>query len=93
VAERLGDWSSLAQIYGGAHGLEWVEEYLEMVPEPERSVLMLRFGLHGSEPLEAAAVASSLGLTRQGVARLERSGLSKLRSWIGAGRKPNQVAA
>jgi len=93
VAESLGDCSSLSQIYGGAHGLEWVEEYLENVPEPERSVLTLRFGLSGSEPLEASAVARRLGLTRQGVARLERSGLSKLRSRIGAGRKRNQVAA
>jgi len=93
VGECLGDWSSLSQIYGGAHGLEWVEEYMETVPEPERSVLILRFGLHGSEPLEVSAVAGRLGLTRQGVARLERSGLSKLRSLIGAGRKLNQVAA
>ena len=51
---------------------------LESLPERERRLLSLRYGLEGGEPLSLAAIGRELGLTRERVRQLERSALERL---------------
>jgi RNA polymerase primary sigma factor len=48
------------------------------LPEDERDVIVLRFGLDGDEPRTLQQVADELGSTRDRVRRIERDALSKL---------------
>ena len=56
-----------------------VQEALEQLPNEEREVLKLRFGLNGvSEPMTLEQVVARLGISRNRVRRLEAEGLSRL---------------
>ena len=56
-----------------------VQEALEHLPEEEREVLRLRFGLNGSaEPMTLEQVVSHMGISRNRVRRLEAEGLARL---------------
>ena len=52
---------------------------VRQLSESERRVLALRFGLVAGEPLTLTEVARDLGLSREGVRRIEQQALSKLR--------------
>ena len=58
---------------------------LDDLPERERTVIRLRFGLGGEEPLTLEAVGRRLGLSREHVRQIEATGLKKLRAVL-AGR-------
>jgi len=58
---------------------EEVGEALDRLEEMERAVLVLRFGIHGGEPMTLAAIGRTLGITRERVRQLEARGLGKLR--------------
>jgi len=51
---------------------------LEHLPERERLLLTLRYGLGRGEPLSLAATGRELGLTRERVRQIERSALERL---------------
>jgi RNA polymerase primary sigma factor len=51
---------------------------VEGLPEDERSVIRLRFGLAGIEPLSLRQTGSELGITLEQARRLEESGLRRL---------------
>ena len=53
------------------------------LPERERTVIRLRFGLGGEEPLTLEAVGGRLGLSRERVRQIEAEGLKKLRALLG----------
>jgi RNA polymerase primary sigma factor len=56
-----------------------VREALDQLPNQEREVLKLRFGLNGSsEPMTLDQVVAHLGISRNRVRRLEAEGLSRL---------------
>jgi RNA polymerase primary sigma factor len=59
-----------------------VRRALQSLPERERRVLMLRFGLEG-EPSSLEAIGKELGLTRERVRQLERDALAKLENELG----------
>lgn len=56
-----------------------LEVALAALTERERQVLVLRFGLHGGEPLSLADVAQGIGISREGVRQAEKRALAKLR--------------
>ena len=56
---------------------EAVRSALASLPEDERRVLELRFGIDG-EPCSLESIGSQLGLTRERVRHLEAAGLTKL---------------
>ncbi|MGH2694702.1 MAG: sigma-70 family RNA polymerase sigma factor [Actinomycetota bacterium] len=62
-----------------ALGREELWRTLQQLSEPERRVLSLRFGLVAGEPRTLDEVAGELGLSREGVRRIEREALDKLR--------------
>jgi RNA polymerase primary sigma factor len=53
-------------------------ELLEEIDPREAEVLRLRFGLDGQEPLTLKQIGEKLGLTRERVRQIQRSGLAKL---------------
>ena len=56
-----------------------VREALEMLPEEQRDVLRLRFGLNGeAEPHTLDQVVERLGISRNRVRRMEAEGLARL---------------
>jgi RNA polymerase primary sigma factor len=57
---------------------EGVRRVLEALPERERVVIELRFGLEGCEPLTLEQVGGAFGVTRERVRQIERSTLEKL---------------
>jgi len=52
---------------------------LEHLEQPERDVMVLRFGLNGGEPMTLAGIGRHLGVTRERVRQIEGKALGKLR--------------
>jgi RNA polymerase primary sigma factor len=57
---------------------EQVAEIIARLPEPERKVLELRFGLSGDEPRTLRQTGSALGITSARVGELEEQALRRL---------------
>jgi RNA polymerase primary sigma factor len=55
-----------------------VHRALERLPEPERRVVRLRFGLGGDDPTPLRETGRQLGMSADAVRRLERKALAKL---------------
>jgi len=51
---------------------------LERLPEPEREVVKLRYGINGDDPTPLSETGRRLGLSQDAVRRLERKALSEL---------------
>ncbi|HSP71727.1 MAG TPA: sigma-70 family RNA polymerase sigma factor, partial [Gaiellaceae bacterium] len=59
-------------------GAEALREAVELLPEPERRVIELRYGLTAEGALSLEAIAQRLGVTRERVRALERRALERL---------------
>ncbi len=57
---------------------------LDDLPERERTVIRLRFGLGGKEALTLETIGKRVGLSRERVRQIETSGLKKLRALLSA---------
>jgi RNA polymerase primary sigma factor len=55
-----------------------VNDVVERLPEPERNVIRLRFGLAGEEPLTLRQTGSELGIPLERARELEERGLRQL---------------
>ena len=56
-----------------------LERALSSLPERERMILALRFGLAGEEPMTLERIGERFGLTRERIRQLEAKALAKLR--------------
>ena len=52
---------------------------LKALPDRERQVIVLRYGLGGNPPQRQREVAQSTGISRSYVSRIEKRALEKLR--------------
>jgi RNA polymerase sigma factor (sigma-70 family) len=57
---------------------------LRDLPDTERDVLRLRFGLSGEEPMTLEAIGRKLGVTRERVRQIEAAALQRLRRLMAA---------
>lgn len=57
---------------------------LEDLPDSERTVVRLRFGLDGGDPLTLERIGQRLGVTRERVRQLEATALKRLRRLLAA---------
>ncbi|MBI2878984.1 MAG: sigma-70 family RNA polymerase sigma factor [Candidatus Rokubacteria bacterium] len=57
-------------------------DLLAELPVNERTVLELRFGLAGADPMTLEAIGRRLGLTRERIRQIEGAGLKKLRGLL-----------
>ena len=58
---------------------EGVRRALEALPERERQVIELRYGLSGTEPLTLEEVGKAFGVTRERIRQIENNTLKKLK--------------
>jgi RNA polymerase primary sigma factor len=56
-----------------------VQRALNALPECERQVIELRFGLRGHEPLTLEEVGAAFGVTRERIRQIETNTLRKLK--------------
>ena len=49
----------------------------------QRQIIMMRYGIGGSEPLTQREIAQALGISRSYVSRIEKSALSALKEALG----------
>jgi RNA polymerase sigma factor (sigma-70 family) len=57
---------------------------LQDLPDTERTVITLRFGLSGEEPMTLERIGRRLGVTRERVRQVEAAGLRRLRGLLSA---------
>jgi len=57
---------------------------LQDLPDRERTVVTLRFGLEGEEPMTLERIGGRLGLTRERVRQIEAAALKQLRALLAA---------
>ena len=62
-----------------AQRAEHLRRALDLLPERERTVIELRFGLTGAAPYTLVAIGRMLGVTRERVRQIEGHALKKLR--------------
>lgn len=62
---------------------EQLYTFLPALEPRERSVIVMRYGLGGREPLPQRQVAQRLGISRSYVSRIEKRALLKLRACFG----------
>ncbi len=58
---------------------EGVQKALDALPERERQVIELRYGLSGAEPLTLEEVGRTFGVTRERIRQIENNTLKKLK--------------
>ncbi len=58
-----------------------LRDIINKLPEKERKVLELRYGLNGNEPLTLREIGDTLGISRERVRQLETRAIKKLRSF------------
>jgi RNA polymerase primary sigma factor len=75
--EAVSDSMDNAALYG----------QLQTLPERERRVLEMRYGLNGEEPRTLAEVGEQLGITRERARQLEMQALDRLRNPETVGRR------
>jgi RNA polymerase primary sigma factor len=68
------------QQVGDADRDRQVNHLVEHLPEPERNVIRLRFGLEGDEPRTLRQTGAELGITTEQARQLEARGLERLAS-------------
>ena len=59
---------------------EDIDRALDSLPERERKVIELRFGLKGESPLTLEEVGRAFGVTRERIRQIENNTLKKLES-------------
>ena len=62
---------------------ELARELLALLPERQRDILILRYGLDGGRPQTLEVIGQQLGLTRERVRQLEKLALDRLRALPG----------
>jgi RNA polymerase primary sigma factor len=57
---------------------------IQDLPDPERRVIILRFGLEGEEPQTLESIGRRMGVTRERVRQIEAAALRRLRALLAA---------
>ena len=57
-----------------------LRDLLEQLPDLQRKVLRMRYGMNGEDPMSLTGIAKNLKMSRDRTRRLEREGLEMLRN-------------
>lgn len=76
---------------GDSSASRGVASMMRRLPEMERRVLDLRFGLSGGHPMRASQVASELGISSAEVSEIESRALERLRVVVPADRMADLI--
>jgi RNA polymerase primary sigma factor len=69
----------------GNDQLRRLEELLEEIDERSATILKLRYGLEGEDPMTLKEIGARIGLTRERVRQIEHEALDKLRRTMNPG--------
>ena len=70
---------SVAELFENLNKYEMVSKWLETLPDNERNILTLRFGLDDNEPQTLDTIGHIYGVTRERIRQIEVKALEKLR--------------
>ena len=56
-------------------------QYLDKIPEREKKILIMRYGLYNTTPMTQKQVAEKLGISRSYVSRIETKALQRMRDY------------
>lgn len=70
---------SVAELFENLNKYELVSKWLETLPDNERNILTLRFGLDDNEPQTLDTIGHIYGVTRERIRQIEGKALEKLR--------------
>jgi RNA polymerase primary sigma factor len=70
---------SVAELFENLNKFEMVSKWLETLPDNERNILTLRFGLDDNEPQTLDTIGHIYGVTRERIRQIEVKALEKLR--------------
>ncbi len=60
---------------------EKLKRHIQFIPEREKQILIMRFGLSGDDPLTQREIAKKLNISRSYVSRIEKKALDRLSSF------------
>lgn len=78
LADALPDPARMEEDCDRRDAVARAQALIRQLPERERTVLMLRYGLCGHTPMTQQQVAARLGLSRSYISRLEKRALARL---------------
>ena len=81
INDIVPDTSSLTpdEVVGANDQLRKLREMLGLIDEREATILRLRYGLGGEDPMTLRQIGARIGLTRERVRQIEQEALRKLR--------------
>ena len=84
LIERLADETMPApgDRIEAARRMDTVNRCLDMLAEPEKGIIKLRFGLDGSEPMTLESIGKNFGITRERVRQIETKALGNLKNML-----------
>ena len=56
-------------------------QYIKKIPEREKQILIMRYGLYNTIPMTQKQVAAKLGISRSYVSRIETKALKRMREF------------
>lgn len=83
LADVLPDLAAMEETCEQHDAAALLRKSLAALPERERQILVLRYGLSGSAPQTQQQVAAQFGISRSYVSRLEKHALAHLRRALG----------
>ena len=81
LSEFLGDYS-ITEGYGRLFRYYNFDEKIELLPEREKIIIKLRFGIDGKGSKSLEEVGKEFGVTRERIRQIEAKGLRKLEKLI-----------
>jgi DNA-directed RNA polymerase sigma subunit (sigma70/sigma32) len=82
VTEILGEYTRI-EGYGRLFRYFGFDEKIELLPEREREVIKMRFGIDGKGAKSLEEVGREFGVTRERIREIEARGLNQLSKLLG----------
>ncbi len=83
LMDVVGEDEDLLENLAGREQLLRVRQAVdECLPEQERQVIVMRYGLDGQKPRRQREVAQALNISRSYVSRIEKRALGRLRRYL-----------
>ncbi len=83
LIDILADETDIAEQTAVKLNSERASCFLKKLPEREREIITMRFGLGGDDPLTQKEIASLLGISRSYVSRIEKKAVQRLAEMFG----------
>lgn len=83
LIDILADETDISEQTAVKLNSERASDYLKRLPERERNIITMRYGLDGEEPLTQKEIAEHLGISRSYVSRIEKKAVNALAEMFG----------